>query len=54
MREKGDGSEHDSLASVIKAPEFDDGASDLPPAEAEKRNQEIFKNLTFDDEGNPI
>ena len=48
MREKNDVSEQDSIASIIKAPDFDDAASNYDPAEAERRNLEIFKNLTFD------
>ena len=54
MREKNDGSEQDSIASIIKAPDFDEINSDMNSAEAEKRNLEIFRNLTFDNEGNPI
>ena len=54
MREKNDVSEQDSIASIIKAPDFDEAASNCDPEEAERRNLEIFKNLTFDQEGNPI
>lgn len=40
---------------AIKSPhESYDGTSDLASAEAERRNAEIFRNLTFDCEGNPI
>ena len=48
MREKNDVSEQDSIASIIKAPDFDEAASNYDPVEAERRNLEIFKNLTFD------
>ena len=54
MKEKNDVSEQDSIASIIKAPDFDEAASNYDPVEAERRNLEIFKNLTFDQDGNPI
>lgn len=45
----------DSLSSVIKAPaDFDAAAENIMPTDAEKRNAEIFSNLTFDSEGNPL
>lgn len=31
-----------------------DEENDVSPREAQHRNEEIFKNLTFDDKGNPL
>jgi len=48
MREKLDTPEEDPMLNMTSQHESYDGTTDLTGAEAEKRNAEIFRNLTFD------
>ena len=46
--------QNSSMMSILNDDINETSTSDLPNSEQQKRNEAIFRNLTFDQEGNPL